>query len=342
MGTVDGTSHQITEWVSFVFITGGVQRQICAFVRPERCPTLDLFLLLGLPWLHSVKAVIEICRSQIKIGDKSLGEICTILQGPTFEFAKAHRLFLQPTQIPFKNALRTEQFEQKEKALEINAKKSMTRAYFENPGRILGKNLNSKESTNRTFDKQSNKKFDDIPFSSETEDSITVGRLDYEEYQAINDYKSTSTDPDVSDEYEYFSDEDSEDVTWSHMGKDHVTRMTETPDNENSSENPKSLLLSISQNFNLAKQLLEDPKTNWILTPNPQPEYGVNILMYNHKDEEVQDYHPDMIEPREICMARNNYNNDDENDPRNRLPYPTTRRPWRRPMSKAPIGVIDE
>ncbi|RKF71522.1 hypothetical protein GcM3_100023 [Golovinomyces cichoracearum] len=194
MGTADGTSHRITEWVSFFFITGGIQRQICAFVRPERCPTLDLFLLLGLSWLHSVKAVIETCRSQIKIGDKSLGEISTILQGPTFEFAKAHRLLLQPTQIPFQNPLMTEQFGRKIKALESNTKESMKRANFKKSGRIL--------------------------------DSITVDGSDYEENQAINDYKSASTDPDVSDEYEYSSDKDSEDVTGSHMGKDHVTRMT--------------------------------------------------------------------------------------------------------------------
>ncbi|RKF83138.1 hypothetical protein GcM3_016022, partial [Golovinomyces cichoracearum] len=174
MGTADGTSHRITEWVSFVFITRGIQRQVCAFVRPERYPTLDLFLLLGLPLLHNVKAVIEIYRPQIKIGE--------------------------PTQIPFKNALKTEQFERKEKALESYAKEIMTRANFEKCGRILGNNLNSKESTHKIFDKQSNKKFDDISFSSETEDSITVDGSDYEEDQAINDYKSASTYPDVSDE----------------------------------------------------------------------------------------------------------------------------------------------
>lgn len=75
----------------------------------------------------------------------------------------------------------------------------MTRANFEKSGRILGNNLNSKKGTNKIFDKQSNKKFDDISFSSETEDSITVDGSDYEEDQAIKDCKSASTDPDVSD-----------------------------------------------------------------------------------------------------------------------------------------------
>ncbi|RKF71859.1 hypothetical protein GcM1_250266 [Golovinomyces cichoracearum] len=65
---------------------------------------------------------------------------------------------------------------------------------------------------------RSDKKVDDISFSSETEDSITVDGSDYEEDQAINVYKSASTDPDVSDAYKYSSDEDSEDVTGSHMG----------------------------------------------------------------------------------------------------------------------------
>ncbi|RKF79913.1 hypothetical protein GcM1_198019, partial [Golovinomyces cichoracearum] len=195
IGTVDGTSDRITEWVSFVFITGGVQRQICAFVRPERCPTLDAFLPLGLPLLHSVKEAIDIYRSQIRIGDKSLGKICTIFQEPTLKFTKAHRLHSQLTQIPFKNALRTVPFERKEKALESNDKESMTRTNFEKLGKILGKNLNSKESTITTFDKQSNKRFDDISFSSETEDSITINGSDNEEDQAINDFNSASTDP---------------------------------------------------------------------------------------------------------------------------------------------------
>ncbi|POS81976.1 hypothetical protein EPUL_005906, partial [Erysiphe pulchra] len=226
MGTADGTSHRITEWVSFVFVTGGIQRQICAFVRPERGPTLDLFLLLGLPWLHSVKAMIDICRSQIKIGDKNLGEICTVLQGPTFEFAQNHRILLQPTQIPFKGALRTEEFNLKEKALENKMKDITARRDSEAANRVLSNYSGSKESVRKFYDEQLNEQPDDGLFSSDTEDSITVDGSDYGEDHVNQALKSASIDPDSSDECEYSSDENSEDISENHMGKDRVTRMT--------------------------------------------------------------------------------------------------------------------
>ncbi|KHJ32379.1 hypothetical protein EV44_g1957 [Erysiphe necator] len=226
MGTADGTSHRITEWVSFVFVTGGIQRQIYAFVRPERVPTLDLFLLLGLPWLHSVKAVIDICRSQIKIGDKNLGELCTVLQGPTFEFAKKHRFLLQPTQIPFKGALRTEEFELKEKTLQNKIKDNVTCRDSQAASRVLGNYSSNKESVRKFHDEKLNKQPDATSFSSDTEDSITVDGSDYEKNHANQELKSASTDPDFSDECEYSSDEDSEDISETYMGKGRVTRMT--------------------------------------------------------------------------------------------------------------------
>ncbi|KHJ33046.1 hypothetical protein EV44_g1320 [Erysiphe necator] len=63
MGTADGASHKIMEWVSFILGSGGVSREVHAFVQPDKGITIDLFLLLGLPWLHSVKAVIDIQKS---------------------------------------------------------------------------------------------------------------------------------------------------------------------------------------------------------------------------------------------------------------------------------------
>ncbi|KAI0993304.1 hypothetical protein K3495_g14880 [Podosphaera aphanis] len=47
MGTADGASHSITEWVSFVFASGGVSREVHAFVRPDKGATSDLFSSLG-------------------------------------------------------------------------------------------------------------------------------------------------------------------------------------------------------------------------------------------------------------------------------------------------------
>ena len=103
-----------------------------------------------------------------------------------------------------------------------------------------------------------------------------------------------------------------------------------------------SFLPTVSKNSYRAKRLLGNPKRNWASTTNPQLDCEANILIYSHKDEDVQDYPPHMIEPREINRAHNIYNDDDEDDPKNRSPYPTTRRPWRRPLSKAPTSVIDE
>ncbi|POS82070.1 hypothetical protein EPUL_005908, partial [Erysiphe pulchra] len=202
MGTADGTSHRIIEWVSFVFVTRGIQRQICAFVRPERGPTLDLFLLLG---LHR--------------------EICTVLQGPTFKFAQNHRLLLQPTQIPFKGALSTEEFKLKEKALENKMKDIAARRDSEAANRVLSNYSGRKESARKFHDEQLNKQPDDRLFSSDTEDLITVDVSDYGEDHVNQALKSASTDPDSSDECEYSSDENSEDISENHMGKDRVTRM---------------------------------------------------------------------------------------------------------------------
>ncbi|KHJ32381.1 hypothetical protein EV44_g3734 [Erysiphe necator] len=203
----------------------GIQRQIYAFLRPERGPTLDLFLLLGLPRLHSVKAVINICRLQIKIGYKNLGELCTVLQGPTFEFAKKHRFLLQPTQIQFKGALRTEEFELKEKTLENKMKDNVTCRDSQAASRALGNYSSSKESVRKFHDEKLNKQPDATSFSSDTEDSITVDGSDCEKDHANQELKSASTDPDFYDECKYSSDEDSEDISETHMGKGRVTRM---------------------------------------------------------------------------------------------------------------------
>ncbi|KAI6250510.1 hypothetical protein HI914_01438 [Erysiphe necator] len=124
MGTADGASHKIMEWVSFIFGSGGVSREVHAFVQPDKGITNDLFLLLGLPWLHSVKAVIDIQKSQIELGDRKYGKKRTILQGPTFEFTKYHCLLLQPTKVPFKGALRTKPYLNEKKVTSVTSKHS--------------------------------------------------------------------------------------------------------------------------------------------------------------------------------------------------------------------------
>ncbi|KAI0998507.1 hypothetical protein K3495_g9688 [Podosphaera aphanis] len=49
-----------------------------------------------------------------------------------------------------------------------------------------------------------------------------------------------------------------------------------------------------------------------------------------------------MVEPREIYRTPFCFKDDFEENPKHRLPFPTTRHPWRRPLSKAPQSTVDE
>ncbi|KAI0993305.1 hypothetical protein K3495_g14879, partial [Podosphaera aphanis] len=90
-----------------------------------------------------------------------------------------------------------------------------------------------------------------------------------------------------------------------------------------------------------ASRLVGDPRLNWL----PMRERGgiceSNILIYNHSTEEVHDVPANMIEPREMYRIRYQFNDDQEDDLRLRVPFPTSRRPWRRPLSKAQESTID-
>ena len=130
--------------------------------------------------------------------------MCTILQGPTFEFTKKNCLLLQPTQIPFKDALRSNESEKKKNNLNSRKNEIATQSDLE----------------------KSDDHFDDMPFSSDSEDSVTVNGSDFDGNLPNKHYISASTDSDVSEESDYSTNENSEDLVESHMGKDHVTRMT--------------------------------------------------------------------------------------------------------------------
>lgn len=91
-----------------------------------------------------------------------------------------------------------------------------------------------------------------------------------------------------------------------------------------------------------ASRLNGDPCKNWLPINQLKPQFDSNILVYNHTTREVHDVPVDMIEPREIYRVQYCYNDDLEDNPTHRLPFPTTRRPWRRPLSNAPQSVVDE
>ncbi|POS81983.1 hypothetical protein EPUL_006157 [Erysiphe pulchra] len=197
MGTADGASHKILVWVSFIFGSGGVNREVHAFVRPDKGIT-DLFLLLGLPWLHSVKAVIDIQKSQIKLGDRKNGEKRTILQGPTFEFAKYHCLLLQPTKIPFKGVLRTKPYVNEEKVISAVSKRSSA-LDDENLSKLSGDEILNNDSLS-SWDEGS-------VYSSGSE--TTVKDIGNKKSHKVRDYISASTDSDPSTEDDYSTDENS-------------------------------------------------------------------------------------------------------------------------------------
>ncbi|KAI0998848.1 hypothetical protein K3495_g9350 [Podosphaera aphanis] len=177
-------------------------RQVHAFIRPDKGMTNDLFLLLGLPWLHSVKAVINISKSQVRIGDKKLGERRTTLQGPTFKFTQHHLLLLEPTKIPFEGVLKAEPCDWEE-------------IYDEIVPLNCGDIPKARHSTPDKFNEQSNG-FKSTPrdnageySSSCSEDSVTVDGSDDENNFKQIEYISASTDSDLSTEDEYSTDENS-------------------------------------------------------------------------------------------------------------------------------------
>ncbi|KAI1003136.1 hypothetical protein K3495_g5067 [Podosphaera aphanis] len=161
----------------------------------------DLFLLLGLLWLHSVKAVINIPKSQVRIGDKQLGERRTFFQGPTFKFTQ-HHLLLEPAKISFEGVLKAESCDREgiyEEIVPLNC----------------GDIPKARHSTPDKFNEQSND-FKSTPrdnageySSSCSEDSVTVDGSDDENKFKQIEYISASTDSDLSTEDEYSTDENS-------------------------------------------------------------------------------------------------------------------------------------
>ena len=94
MNTADGSSTPLTSYVRCTFGAMGVWRDIECFVRPSSKG--DTALLLGLPWLHSVKAVIHVRESVIEIGDPMCKETTHLIQTPQFIPSTNQKLLLVP------------------------------------------------------------------------------------------------------------------------------------------------------------------------------------------------------------------------------------------------------
>jgi hypothetical protein len=92
INTADGKSTPLSLYVRLTFGAIGIWRTIECFVRPGIKG--DIALLLGLPWLHSVKAVIYVQDSLIQIGDPKWGEEIRSIQTPLFSPSQNQKLLL--------------------------------------------------------------------------------------------------------------------------------------------------------------------------------------------------------------------------------------------------------
>ncbi|RKF57444.1 hypothetical protein OnM2_074041 [Erysiphe neolycopersici] len=97
MNVADGISSRLTHYSEYEIRVCGIWRKIEAFVRPSWEKNADeIHLLLGLPWLHSVDARIEIRDSKFEIGDRARGECVETIQGPKFIESGQYKLVLNP------------------------------------------------------------------------------------------------------------------------------------------------------------------------------------------------------------------------------------------------------
>jgi hypothetical protein len=98
MNTADGNSSPLELYTTFQMGVLGIWRSVYAFIRPETkgVNSLELGLILGLPWLDDVDAKIRIRASTIDIGDIGIGEKIAQIKGPVFVPSGQHRLILHP------------------------------------------------------------------------------------------------------------------------------------------------------------------------------------------------------------------------------------------------------
>ncbi len=92
----NGGEVGLLEYCIFTYVVAGIWRRISAFIRPDnrKIPS-EIHLLLGMLWLHSVDAVINIRAGTISIRDSALGEEKQLIRGPLFVESKHYGLALE-------------------------------------------------------------------------------------------------------------------------------------------------------------------------------------------------------------------------------------------------------
>jgi hypothetical protein len=104
MKTADSNSSPLAKYMKFEFGCKGIWRTVYTFISPDS-KNKNRHLLLGLPWLHSVRAVLDILISTIQIGDPDINKKPILIQGPKFKESISHNLIFYPMATQYKHAV---------------------------------------------------------------------------------------------------------------------------------------------------------------------------------------------------------------------------------------------
>jgi hypothetical protein len=83
MGTADSKASRLEYFTIVQIGVMGIWREVWAFIRPSG--SSDHYLLLGTPWLHDIRVVIDIRGSNIYLRNFALSEKYTRIDGPKFQ-----------------------------------------------------------------------------------------------------------------------------------------------------------------------------------------------------------------------------------------------------------------
>lgn len=107
MGVASGGKHGLKEYTTLDFTVEGIHRIIHLFIQPnvEKGKGNTRMLLLGLPWLYTVKGVIDVHKSTFTIGDEDLHKQRATIQTPKLQQSSSHQLILYSTNPKYKVAV---------------------------------------------------------------------------------------------------------------------------------------------------------------------------------------------------------------------------------------------
>jgi hypothetical protein len=93
--TADSNSSPFAKYIKFEFGCKGIYYIIYTFILPDS-KNKGKYLLLGFPWLYSIRIVLDIPASTIQIGDPNINKKITLIQGPKFKESISYNLIFYP------------------------------------------------------------------------------------------------------------------------------------------------------------------------------------------------------------------------------------------------------